>query len=39
MIDLHSRMEVSWSTQPHLQASLVTDDLLMGYFRKNRRQG
>ncbi len=39
MIDLHSRMVVGWSMQPHMQASLVTDALRMGYFRRKPSPG
>lgn len=39
MIDLHSRMVVGWSLQPHMQASLVTDALRMGYFRRKPLPG
>jgi putative transposase len=39
MIDLHSRRVVGWSMQPHMQASLVTDALRMGYFRRKPLPG
>jgi putative transposase len=39
MIDLHSRMVVGWSMQAHMQASLVTDALRMGYFRRKPLAG
>jgi putative transposase len=39
IIDLHSRMVVGWSMQPHMQASLVTDALRMGYFRRKPSPG
>jgi putative transposase len=39
MIDLHSRMVVGWSMQPHMQAGLVTDALRMGYFRRKPSPG
>jgi putative transposase len=39
MIDLHSRMVVGWRMQPHMQASLVTDALRMGYFRRKPSPG
>ena len=32
-IDLHSRMIVGWTMQPHIRASLVTDALRMACFR------
>jgi putative transposase len=39
MIDLHSRKVVGWSMQAHMQASLVTDALRMGYFRRKPAPG
>jgi transposase InsO family protein len=39
MIDLHSRMVVGWSMQPHMHASLVTDALRMSYFRRKPSPG
>lgn len=34
VVDLHSRQAVGWSLQPHMQASLVKDALLMACFRR-----
>lgn len=34
VVDLHSRQVVGWSLQPHMQASLVKDALLMACFRR-----
>jgi len=33
-IDLHSRMIVGWSMQPHMRSSLVTEALRMAWFRR-----
>ena len=33
-IDLHSRMVVGWSMQPHMRASLVTHALRMAWFQR-----
>ncbi len=38
-IDLHSRMIVGWSMQPHMCASLVTDALRMAWFRRRPLPG
>ena len=38
-IDLHSRMIVGWSMQPHMRASLVTDALRMAWFRRRPPPG
>jgi transposase InsO family protein len=38
-IDLHSRMIVGWSIQPHMRASLVTDALRMAWFRRRPPPG
>ena len=38
-IDLHSRMIVGWSMQPHMRASLVTDALRMAWFRRRPAPG
>ena len=38
-IDLHSRMVVGWSMQPHMRASLVTDALRMAWFRRRPPPG
>ncbi len=39
MIDLFSRQVVGWSTQPHMQASLVTGALRMAWFRRHPAPG
>jgi transposase InsO family protein len=39
LIDLHSRMIVGWSMQPHMQASLVTAALRMAWFRRRPPTG
>jgi transposase InsO family protein len=39
VVDLHSRQIVGWSLQPHMQASLVTDALLMACFRRRPSPG
>lgn len=38
-IDLHSRMVVGWSMQPHMRASLVMDALRMAWFRRRPPPG
>jgi transposase InsO family protein len=38
-IDLHSRMVVGWSMQPHMRANLVTDALRMAWFRRRPPPG
>ena len=38
-IDLHSRMVVGWSMQPHMRASLVTDALRMAWYRRRPLPG
>jgi transposase InsO family protein len=38
-IDLHSRLVVGWSMQPHMRASLVTDALRMAWFRRRPPSG
>jgi len=38
-IDLHSRMVVGWSMQPHMRTSLVTNALRMAWFRRRPRPG
>ena len=39
VLDLHSRQIVGWSLQPHMQASLVKDALLMACFRRRPAPG
>ena len=39
VLDLFSRQVVGWSTQPHMQASLVTDALRMAWFRRHPEPG
>ncbi len=39
VLDLHSRQVVGWSLQPHMNASLVTDALLMACFRRRPAPG
>ena len=39
VIDLFSRQVVGWSMQPHMQTSLVTDALRMGWFRRHPEPG
>jgi transposase InsO family protein len=39
VIDLHSRQVVGWSMQPHMQVSLVSDALRMGWFRRRPAPG
>lgn len=39
VIDLHSRMVVGWSVQPHMRASLVDDALRMALGRRDVKAG
>lgn len=39
VIDLHSRLVVGWSMQPHMHASMVTDALRMAWFRRHPKAG
>ena len=39
VIDLFSRQVVGWSMQSHMQSSLVTDALMMAWFRRQPAPG
>lgn len=39
ILDLHSRQVVGWSTQPHMQTSLITNALRMAWFRRQSAPG
>ncbi len=39
VIDLHSRMVVGWSMQPHMRTELVADALRMAWFRRRPEDG
>lgn len=39
VIDLHSRMVVGWSMQPHMRTELVSNALRMAWFRRRPEEG